>query len=55
MISQTYYFQYMWCGILWTVCSEEQDVISMLMTIFLTMKVLCMLGSDIMLLTAEAR
>ena len=34
------------------VCNEETDVILMLMITFLLLKVLCMHGSDIMLLTA---
>ena len=38
---------------LWTVCSEETDVISMLMlTFFVLLEVLCMHDSDVMLFTA---
>ena len=38
--SQTYYFK--WCRMLWTVCSEETDVISMLMLTFL-----CVVGGSL--------
>ena len=38
---------------LWTVCSEETDVISMLMlTFFVLLEVLCMHDSDVMLFIA---
>ena len=38
---------------LWTVCSEETDVIStLMMTFFVWLEVLCMHDSDAMLFTA---
>ena len=38
---------------LWTVCSDETDVISMLMlTFFVLLEVLCMHDSDVMLFIA---
>ena len=41
----------MWCRMLWTICSAETDDISSLMMTFLLLKVVCMHGSSIKLLT----
>jgi len=52
MVSLIYLFQYIWYRMLWIVYSEETDIILTLMMTFRLMNILCMHGSDIMVLTA---